>query len=64
MERTIISIPRVRESWITGLIRMGVLGISGDGLCCMAAPMSDRRGAAHSGRRKQGERDEGCGHIR
>lgn len=31
-----------------GLIRMGVLGVSGDGLCCReAVPRVDRRMAAH-----------------
>lgn len=46
--KTIIPIPRVKESWIMGLIRMGVLGVSGDGLCCReAVPRVDRRMAAH-----------------
>lgn len=34
MEKPIVPIPRVMDSWILGLIKMGILEVSEDGLHC------------------------------
>lgn len=34
MDKTIIDIPRASENWITGLIEMGILEVTEDGVKC------------------------------
>ncbi|MCI9141112.1 MAG: hypothetical protein HFH87_00650 [Lachnospiraceae bacterium] len=34
MKEPIIAIPRAPESWIMGLIRLGILEVMENGICC------------------------------
>ncbi len=46
MKKPIIPIPRADESWIEGLIGMGILEVDEDGLKCKEkAPEADRESA-------------------
>lgn len=46
MKKPIIPIPRAEETWIEGLIRIGILEVGEDGLKCKEnAPTTDRESA-------------------